>query len=186
MIARITRGSDMEGLVRFLLGGGGKRHTRPRVVSADPVFGVVGGQVLTADEAEVLADGLEFPHAEFGVDVKEGYVWHLTLSNRADDRELSDAEWGEAAQLVVDRMGFTEATGKAPCRWVAVRHGPEAFGPDHCHLAVSLVREDGTAASTWRDRITVSDVCAELERWFGLFVVRGRRAASSGTVEAGR
>ena len=48
-------------------------------------------------------------------------------------------------------MGFTEASGKAPCRWVAVRHGLSKNGNDHVHIAVSLVREDGTKAMTHND-----------------------------------
>ena len=175
MIAKVGRGADMAGLVRYLFGAGREEeHTGQRVVAADPVLAVEVGVPLDSEDVAVLARRLEYPHAEFGVDVKEGYVWHLSLSNRADDRELSDAEWGEAAQLVMDRMGFTEATGKAPCRWVAVRHGRSTAGNDHIHIAVSLVREDGTAASAWMSQRTVSAVCAELEQRYGLLVVEGR------------
>ena len=44
-------------------------------------------------------------------------------------------------------MGFTEISGKADCRWVAVRHGLSKAGNDHIHIAVNLVREDGAKAS---------------------------------------
>jgi hypothetical protein len=43
-------------------------------------------------------------------------------------------------------------TGKADCRWVAVRHGLSTNGNDHIHIAVSLVREDRTKASVHNDR----------------------------------
>ena len=42
------------------------------------------------------------------------------------------------------------------------------------HVAVSLVREDGTKASIWRDRVRMSELCAETERRLGLTVVDGR------------
>ena len=42
------------------------------------------------------------------------------------------------------------------------------------HVAVSLVREDGTKASIWRDRVRMSELCAESERRLGLTVVDGR------------
>lgn len=41
-------------------------------------------------------------------------------------------------------MGFSEASGKAARRWVAVCHCVSTNGNDHLHSAVSLVREDGT------------------------------------------
>ena len=68
-------------------------------------------------------------------------------------------------------MGFTEtmgtesmstvASGKAACRWVAVRHGLSTNGNDHVHIAVSLVREDGTKASTHNDFKNAQQVCRD-------------------------
>jgi hypothetical protein len=65
-------------------------------------------------------------------------------------------------------MGFTEASGKARCRWVAVNHGTSENGNHHIHLAVSLVREDGTKASTHGDYKKAQDTCRELEVKYGL------------------
>jgi hypothetical protein len=65
-------------------------------------------------------------------------------------------------------MGFTEASGHAPCRWVAVRHGVSTAGNDHVHLAVSLVREDGTKASTHNDFQRAMSAVRELEHAHGL------------------
>ncbi|MDN4599314.1 relaxase/mobilization nuclease domain-containing protein [Leifsonia virtsii] len=95
-------------------------------------------------------------------------VWHCSLSLRADEGQLSDEKWGAIAQDFVDRMGFTEASGKAECRWVAVRHGLSTNGNDHIHIAVSLVREDGTKASTHNDFKKAQDTCRDLEREYGL------------------
>ena len=75
------------------------------------------------------------------MDVADGYIWHLSLTNPAGDRELSDGEWGSVVKETMDRLGFSSAPGKAPCPWVAVRHGRSAAGNDHVHVAVSLVRE---------------------------------------------
>jgi len=66
-------------------------------------------------------------------------------------------------------MGFDDNEGlKAPCRWVAVRHGVSANGNDHVHLAVNLVREDGTKASVHRDFKRAQDAARALEVKFGL------------------
>jgi hypothetical protein len=77
-------------------------------------------------------------------------------------------------------MGFTEASGKAPCRWVAVRHGLSANtntntnDNDNVHVAVSLVREDGTKASTHNDSAKAQKVCRDLEREYGLEQLESR------------
>ncbi|MEV4251322.1 hypothetical protein AB0J63_49055 [Streptosporangium canum] len=39
---------------------------------------------------------------------------------------------------------------------------------------VNLVREDGTLASTWNDRRTMSRLCADMESRYGLAAVEGR------------
>jgi hypothetical protein len=80
---------------------------------------------------------------------------------------------------MIDALGFSGADGKAPCRWVAVRHGPSAEGNDHIHIAVNLVREDGTKASTWNDYRKAGQACTDLEERFGLQHVQGRMTGRS-------
>ncbi|MET8390217.1 hypothetical protein ABZV14_45355 [Streptosporangium canum] len=82
--------------------------------------------------------------------------------------------WAEVARTAIGRMEFEEAAGRAPCRWIAVHHGRSVGGNEHIHLMVNLVREDGTLASTWNDRRTMSRVCADMERRYELAVVEGR------------
>lgn len=123
---------------------------------------------------------------------KQAHVWHCSLSlppNAAtlEDREgegagrqvLDDQTWEQLASDFVDEMGFTAASGKSPCRWVAVHHGVTAQGGDHVHLAVVLVREDGTRASTHNDYRTASAAAAKLEAKYGLEVVAGRHVGRS-------
>jgi hypothetical protein len=71
------------------------------------------------------------------------------------------------------RTGFTDGV-KATAPWVAMRHGRSAGDNDHVHVAVCLVREDGTKASTSNDYRAVGVACRELEERFGLIVVAGR------------
>lgn len=183
MIAKITRGEDIKGLVRYLFGPGERGgehpevHADQRAVAASEGLDVELGVQLDADAQRDLAWQLDIPRAIHSTEVAGGHVWHLSLSNRADDRVLTDAEWGQVATETMDRLGFTATSGKAPCPWVAVRHGLSAAGNDHLHVAVSLVREDGTKASIWRDRVTVSKVCGDMERRYGLNVVEGRGGA---------
>ena len=76
-------------------------------------------------------------------------------------------------------MGFSEASGKAPARWVAVHHGRSGEagdGNDHVHIAASMVREDGTRWEVrLRDWPRSQQVCRELELAHGLTPVDGRQ-----------
>jgi len=177
VIAKITRGADAPGLVRYLFSDGkANEHTDQRVVAADGALDVPVGRMLSAKERRELARGLDAPHQLYGTEVAKGYSWHLSLSTKGGvDRMLSDGEWAAIAQEAVTRMGFTEAPGRAPCRWVAIRHGISEAGNDHLHLAVNLVREDGTVARLGRDYATVSKLCADMEARYGLYVVEGRQ-----------
>jgi len=100
---------------------------------------------------------------------KPAHVWHCSLSLRADEGQLSDEKWGQIASDFVRAMEFDDNQGsKAPCRWVAVRHGLSSDGNDHVHLAVSLVRDDGTKASTHKDFYRAQQAARALEVVHGL------------------
>lgn len=162
--------------MRYLFSDGkANEHTDQRVVAADGALDVPVGRTLSMEERRELGRGLDAPQRLYGTEVAKGYSWHLSLSTKGGvDRVLSDVEWAEIAAEVVDRMGFTDAPGRAPCRWVAIRHGISDKGNDHLHLAVNLVREDGTVARLGRDYATISKLCADMEARYGLYVVEGR------------
>lgn len=80
----------------------------------------------------------------------------------------------------MDEMGFTEASGKSPARWVAVRHGLSAAGNDHVHIAASWVREDGTKMFIKGDYAKSQQVVTALERKYDLTVLQSR-ALGQGT-----
>ena len=107
---------------------------------------------LSHDAAFAIARHLDRPRTANDVEVPGGHVWHCSLSLRADEGTLSDERWNAIANDFVRAMDFDDAEGtKAPCRWVAVRHGVSKNGNDHVHLVVNLVREDGTKASVHND-----------------------------------
>lgn len=176
----ITRGERMSGLLVYLAGPGkANEHTEPHLVAGDAaILAWHDDTELSRADALRIARELDHPRRAFGVDVPGGSVWHCSLSLRADEGQLTDDQWTAIATDFVDGMGFTEAGGsggaKAPCRWVAVRHGRSTAGNDHIHLAVSLVREDGTKANIWNDRPRVQTLAGELERRHGLAVLESR------------
>lgn len=190
----ITRGGQIGGLLVYLAGAGrSNEHTEPHLIAGDPaIMAMHGDSVLDRNTALAVAASLDAPRRAFEVEVLRsvraadpdtglvvdrkvaGDVWHCSLSLRAEEGQLSDETWGAIAQEFIDRMGFTETIGKADCRWVAVRHGLSTNGNDHVHLAVSLVREDGTKATTHNDFRRAQDTCQELELVYGLEVLESR------------
>lgn len=185
MIAEIVRGDRMPELISYLFGPGRhNEHTDQHLVAgyADAVFTAPdrlwksepGVQRQVQKEARDLGWQVEYPRSRWGTEVPRGHVWHCSLAIRADEGQLTDTQWAEAAHAMIDALGFSGADGKAPCRWVAVRHGPSAEGNDHIHIAVNLVREDGTKASPWNDYRKAGAVCTGLEARFGLQHVPGR------------
>jgi hypothetical protein len=174
----ITRGTRMSGLLVYLAGEGRhNEHTEPHLVAGDPALMAWHDDTeLNRDAALAIAKHLDQARALFEVEVAGGSVWHCSLSLRAAEGQLSDEQWGAIAHDFVDGMGFTDESGKAPCRWVAVRHGLSSNGNDHIHVAVSLVREDGTKAGVWNDRPRAQALAGELECKHGLQVLESRGA----------
>ncbi|MBD1540590.1 relaxase/mobilization nuclease domain-containing protein [Pseudarthrobacter oxydans] len=192
MIPNITRGSRMSGLMLYLASTDTDKtknaHTDPHLVAGDAaIMAWYDDGVLDRDDAVAIANHLDQPRKAFGVEVlqkdfrwdpakkervpnghKHADVWHCSLSLRAEEGALTDQQWGDIANDFVDTMGFTEASGKAQCRWVAINHGTSENGNHHIHIAVSLVREDGTKASTHGDYKRAQQTCRELETKYGL------------------
>lgn len=188
MIASTSRGGDIGGLLSYLVGPGrSNEHTEQHLIAGDAaVMTMYGTDTLDRAAAAEIAASLDAPQREFGVEVTrllthvdpesgetvrsrvDGSVWHCSLSLAAEEGQLTDDRWAAIADDFVARMGFAGDAAKADCRWVAVRHGVSTNGNDHIHLAVSLVREDGTKASVHNDYQRAMQVVRDLEQAHGL------------------
>ena len=188
MIASISRGGDMGGLLAYLAGPGrSNEHSEQHLIAGDAaVMTLYGTDTLDRAAANEIAQSLDAPRREFGVDVTrvlthvdpesgetvrsrvDGSVWHCSLSLAAEEGQLTDDRWAAIAEDFVTGMGFAGDTAKADCRWVAVRHGLSTAGNDHVHIAVSLVREDGTKASVHNDYQRAMQTVRDLEQVHGL------------------
>ncbi|AUI53782.1 relaxase/mobilization nuclease domain-containing protein [Arthrobacter crystallopoietes] len=192
MIPNITRGSRMAGLMVYLASTDADKtknaHTDPHLVAGDAaIMAWYDDGVLDHADALAIAKHLDQPRKAYGVEIRQkdfrwdqatkrrvenGYkqadVWHCSLSLRAEEGSLTDQQWGDIANDFVDAMGFTETSGKTQCRWAAINHGTSENGNHHIHIAVSLVREDGTKASTHGDYKRAQKTCRELEVKYGL------------------
>uniref|UniRef100_UPI003F49482A relaxase/mobilization nuclease domain-containing protein n=1 Tax=Sphaerisporangium sp. CA-236357 TaxID=3240030 RepID=UPI003F49482A len=177
-----VRGTNTVGLVRYLFGpGSSAEHTNQRVIAADPTLGYADGirldHVEDAEQIYALGRDMDSYRLLLGVHPGGGWVWHCAISLPPQESgRLSDEQWAHIARTAIHRLGFDadSEAGRAPCRWLAVHHGLSVGGNDHLHLMVNLVREDGTVASTWNDRRTMSRLCAEMETRYGLAHVEGR------------
>lgn len=178
MIAKISRNWGVGGLVRYLMGPGkANEHTEQRVVgtwdwapelhqpSRDgsvcgfDVRGLVQDLTLPAELAGVAH---RRPTDEQGR--RSPPVWHCSLRNAPHDRVLSDEEWAEVAEDLMDRTGITRRGDYGGCRWVAIRHAD-----DHIHIAAVLVRQDdGRRVHPWQDYRRAGEVCRNAERRLGL------------------
>ncbi|MGT2427532.1 MULTISPECIES: relaxase/mobilization nuclease domain-containing protein [Actinomycetes] len=188
MIASISRGGDIGGLLSYLAGPGrSNEHIEQHLIAGDAaVMTMYGTDTLDRAAATEIAQSLDAPRREFGVEVTrllthvdpesgetvasrvDGSVWHCSLSLGAEEGQLTDDRWAAIAEDFVTRMGFAGDAAKADCRWVAVRHGLSKNGNDHVHVAVSLVREDGTKASVHNDYHRAMQAVRDLEQLHGL------------------
>lgn len=100
------------------------------------------------------------------------HVWHTSVRATADDRILSDEEWGEIARRVVAATGIDPGDGQPGCRWAAVRHAD-----DHIHIVATLVCEDGSRPDDFRSGKRAQAECRLIEKELGLHQV----AAGDGT-----
>ena len=187
MIAKVSRGSNVGGLLRYLMGPGQyNQHTDPRVIATwdgapelhqpPPNRSVCGFDIraLTTylnDPAVAAEISRKRPGAAPDGEVKgagrggrQGPVWHCSLRNARDDPVLSDAQWTEVASELLHRTGIAPRDDLGACRWVVIRHDA-----DHVHVAATLVRQDnGRRVHPYRDYLRAREVCRDAERRLGL------------------
>jgi len=96
------------------------------------------------------------------------FVYHVSISNPVEDRDLTDAEWAQVAETAAERLGFGEPHSSTGVRWVAVHHGKSTAGNDHIHLVANMVREDGGKHWLRSDYTVLRAVAKEMEARFGL------------------
>ncbi|MBC7632976.1 relaxase/mobilization nuclease domain-containing protein [Aeromicrobium sp.] len=187
--------------MNYLAGPGrSNEHENPHLVGAsEGIMSWYSTAELSRIQATELGRFLEAPNRQHGTAVRkavkartedggtvltgerrDAHVWHCSLSLAPDHPAISDEAWGEIANEFVRAMDFVSIDEhgnevKAPCRWVATHHGSSVNGGDHIHIAVNLVREDGTKASTSNDFKRASKACTEIELRHGLTVLESRQ-----------
>jgi hypothetical protein len=171
VIPRVNdRGTRVGGLLRYLYGPGKRNeHVNPRVVA-----GWDGAGDLAALNPPVgpsgrldfrrLVELLEQP-VRAARHAPAQTVWHTSLRNHAQDRVLSDEQWGHIATELMAGVGLASHGDTNAVRWVAVRH--DDYG---IHVVATLVRQDGRTAWAWKDKANSRRVAKDLEERYGLRV----------------
>jgi len=168
VIAAIKQaGSNTRGLLAYLYGPGRQdEHLDPHVVAGFAMLGMPDpGRDENATLTELarhLDEPVRLRNSEFGKKVTD-HVWHCPVRAAPEDRYLSDAEWGEIAQRIVEAAGIAPAGDDLACRWIAVRHAD-----DHIHILATTVREDGRRPKLHDSGLRVGDACREIEKDYGL------------------
>ncbi|MGF2210572.1 relaxase/mobilization nuclease domain-containing protein [Streptomyces albidoflavus] len=168
MIAAIKpAGANTRGLLAYLYGPGRHdEHTDPHIVAGFAMLGMPDPgrdpDATLTRLARHLDEPVRLRNNEFGRKVTD-HVWHCPVRTAPEDRHLSDAEWADIAQRIVEAAGIAPAGDDLGCRWIAVRHAD-----DHIHILATTVREDGRRPRLHDSGIRVGDACRQIETDYGL------------------
>ncbi|MBX9387402.1 relaxase/mobilization nuclease domain-containing protein [Streptomonospora nanhaiensis] len=164
MIAKVMRGSDTYGLLRYLYGPGrANEHIDPHLVGAWRPLGVPDPGRSPDAALPTLARRLDQFVAP---DTRTRHVWHCAVRVAHDDRPLTDPEWNTVARRIAAAGGVAPHGDPRGCRWIAVRHdGTESH---HIHLVATLKRQDDTRPDIHNDALRLRDECRALEHHLGL------------------
>ncbi|WP_406357354.1 relaxase/mobilization nuclease domain-containing protein [Streptomyces sp. NBC_01635] len=165
MIPRIQkRGQRTIGLLYYLYGPGKfEEHTDPHLVASWDHNAPDPGRDAAAT-LQQLQQLLDQPVENIDrAQRPKKHVWHLSVRNGAEDRILTDEEWGDIARRMVAAAGIDDPEQDAGCRWAAVRHAD-----DHIHIVATLVREDGYKPDLDHDAARVQAQARALEAELGL------------------
>ncbi|MGS0685522.1 relaxase/mobilization nuclease domain-containing protein [Nakamurella sp. GG22] len=166
---------DPGGLVRYLFGRGTGQdlnlHENQRSVAGTTLSAHLPGR----GQVEQIAEDLRAHQRVWGTAPKAGHVQHIVISLNPGDRPVTDAEWRTITEDYLTAQGIT-VPDKAAVRWVAVNHGRNAAGADHVHIALSLVRADGTKVNTWQDGPRSQRWATQAEQRYGLVPLDSRSA----------
>ncbi|MFI5796270.1 relaxase/mobilization nuclease domain-containing protein [Streptomyces sp. NPDC051677] len=160
-------GSETFGLLKYLYETGKyEDHTDPHLVASFDGMAPDPGRDpnATLKDLQQLLDQPVMALPKHARPAK--HVWHTSVRATADDRILSDEEWGEIARRIVAATGIDPGDGQPGCRWAAVRHAD-----DHIHIVATVVCEDGSRPDDFRSGKRAQAECRLIEKELGLHQV---------------
>ncbi|MCQ9179199.1 mobilization protein [Streptomyces sp. IBSBF 2953] len=160
-------GSRTIGLLTYLYGPGkAEEHIDPHLVASFDGISPDPGRDphATLKDLQLLLDQPVMALPQHARPAK--HVWHTSVRATADDRVLSDEEWGAIARRIVAATGIDPGDGQPGCRWAAVRHAD-----DHIHIVATLVCEDGSRPDDFRSGKRAQAEARLIEKELGLHQV---------------
>lgn len=162
MIAKSVRGNDAYGLAEYLHGAG---HSEEHHWVNSRGERVSGGVVLAGDFVHAgETDGRKWARGFARLAKRKAKdrpiknaVYHVSLSTAPGDRQLSNAEWVEAAHIWLREHDAENQP------FVLVRHDER-----HVHMAVSRIGFDLSVHRFPHDYTRNELACREIEKRFGL------------------
>lgn len=157
MIASISKGGGVLGLLKYLLGD----PDSPRGLR---VAGNMAGKTIRELSAE------------FGLIRKMRptlgrAIAHISLSLPPSDRRPSASEWSEVAETFIREMGFDD------CPWVAFEHCDTEH--HHIHLAISRIRANGTVVPDAGDFRRAQAISRQLEKAYNFLAVSSQKSPTT-------
>ncbi|WP_280484552.1 relaxase/mobilization nuclease domain-containing protein [Nocardia cyriacigeorgica] len=204
MIPNIKKGSYIGQLLVYLAGAGrANEHRDQQVIAGDVVVEAVYMGPITTRQAAELAKLIDSPRqtvlrgapvlvcdrrkaqalidqgmdraAAFEAATSDQNTWHCSLTLAPDEPALSKKKWRAIAHDFMKLMGYAHRDDGVPdARWGTVHHGPNKGGGDHIHIAMGIVRPDGSTCDTFRDFPRAQQACNVLEHKYGLRVLASR------------
>lgn len=174
MIGKIVKGHRMIGLINYLAGPGrSNEHTNMHVVCSSELIATVSdGMSLDPESTMSLGHEMNHPKKVYHPDNhKRAQVFHVSLSLDATQGLKDDDFWDTMVREYLHGMEMDGSDGKPPMRWTAIRHGVSSNGNDHVHIAVSMIREDGTWWNANKDFSRSSTILRTMEKKHALRVL---------------
>ncbi|WP_435647803.1 hypothetical protein [Kitasatospora purpeofusca] len=155
MIAHLQRATSTAALIPALYGNDAPRNRlRPRLIAADYRSADKQLPLLSGPE-EVLREGvLDAPAARIGPRAPERPVWMCSVRSDPRHPDLTDAQWADVARRLVSATGLAPVGDPDGSRWVAIRTLDRSV-----HIVATVVREDGSVRSTYRDAFHAQAEC---------------------------
>jgi hypothetical protein len=148
MLARITKGQDFAGCLRYVL----ERFGAERI--GGNMEGMTVAELATEFDLSVQCQQRRSPHKP-----TQAIVCHTSLSVEVGCK-LDDSTWNAIAKDYLREMGFDQN------QYVLARHTDTQH--DHVHLVVSRLRLDGTTVESWLDYRRAQEVLRQLEQQYNL------------------
>lgn len=152
MIAKITKGRDYAGIVRYVM----QEEKKAELIDFKGV--------LISDKQSIISSFSLQCQLNPKVSVVVG---HISLDFSAEDSErITNDLMVQIAQKYMERMNIKNT------QYILARHYDREH--PHCHLIFNRVNNNGKTISDRNDRLRSTKICLELTEEYGLYIAAGK------------